>query len=115
MSNIFYDRVIDWEEFEAAVHTLTRDPVHRAELSRMADEILHHVMFHRILDLLPHHTHEYFIVEFKAAPHAEKHWQFLQTYEPEVEQHLRAAAIETHRKFLDTIHGKGYPAPEEER
>lgn len=104
MSRVFYDDIINWSEIEAAVATLTKDPIHRTELTRLADELFHYAVFTKILSLLPDHAHDYFVLEFRNEPHAERHWQFLRTYHPEADRHLEEAVADTHRKFIDTIH-----------
>lgn len=78
MSKVFYDHLVMVEELFMEIEVLEIDPVSKKEMKKMIDDIVHHKVLTRILDLLPKIYHKEFLERFYNSPGDLKHFKFLQ-------------------------------------
>lgn len=69
MSRIWYDHLIILEEVEVEINNLDLEAEEKEELHHLIDEMVHHRVLNRVLQVLPRHHHANFLVEFKKRPH----------------------------------------------
>lgn len=69
MSRIWYDHLIILEEVEVEINNLDLEAEEKEELHHLIDEMVHHRVLNRVLQVLPRHHHASFLVEFKKRPH----------------------------------------------
>ena len=104
MSHIFYDVYVDWPAAQTQLKAILENEEHVHEMEEMLDKITHHEVFSTIFSSLPNQVHAEFIEAVYKAPHAPEHILFIQRYDPDIEQKLRAAASDAHQRFFDAIH-----------
>lgn len=78
MSKLFYDHLVLLDDVFAEVEVLEIDVHDKKEIKKMIDEIIHHRVLTRILDMLPTPHHEEFLDRFYKAPSDVRHLKFLQ-------------------------------------
>lgn len=77
MAKIFYDHLVLIEDLFVEIDLLDLTAEEKKAAKKMADEIMHHRVFTRLLDLLPKEHHQEFLKRFHKAPHEARHLHFL--------------------------------------
>jgi len=78
MSKIFYDHLILIEELFEEIDQVEGTEMDKAELKKILDDIVHHRILSKILELLPEVHHVDFLERFHAAPFALDHLEYLE-------------------------------------
>ncbi len=78
MSKLFYDHLILLDDVFTEIEILEVESEDKIQMKKIVDEILHHRVLTRILDLLPKVHHEEFLDRFYKAPSDVRHLKFLQ-------------------------------------
>ncbi|HET7099339.1 MAG TPA: hypothetical protein VFI61_03850 [Patescibacteria group bacterium] len=71
MSKLFFDHLLSLDKLDHEIKKIAKTQEEREELWVLVDEIIHHKVFHLILDKLPRDNHEEFLEMFHKAPHDE--------------------------------------------
>ena len=69
MSKIWYDHLIILEEVDVELGKLDLEHEEKEELQHLIEEMVHHRVLDRVLQVLPREHHENFLQEFKKRPH----------------------------------------------
>lgn len=102
--HIFYDHLVDWKSVNQRLAEFSLTSGERDELLRLLDETIHFEVMKHLLDVLPLHVHEYFILQVKEAPHSHEQLVFVKQYHPHIEATISRVAGKSTARFLDTIH-----------
>lgn len=78
MSKIFYDHLVMLDDIFLEIDFLELSNREKKLLKKTIDDLFHHRLFTKILDLLPKEHHEKFLVRFHSAPHNIEHLKFLE-------------------------------------
>lgn len=71
MSKLFYDHLLNLRELDSIIKGMATTHTEREELWQKIDEIIHHKVLECILENLPQHHHEEFLVILHRSPHDE--------------------------------------------
>lgn len=77
MSKVFYDHLILIDELFAEVDLVELTSEEKKQAKKKIDDLVHHKVLTKILDLLPREHHEEFLIRFHAAPHDHRHLTYL--------------------------------------
>ncbi len=77
MSKVFYDHLTLIEEIFTEVDSAEMTVEEKKQAKKKIDDLVHHKVLTKILDLLPREYHEEFLIRFHAAPHDHRHLLFL--------------------------------------
>jgi hypothetical protein len=102
--NVFYDHLTDWEALDTQLQAYLPEARERAEVLRIFDATLHHVVMDTILQALPADLHELYVAGFRENPADPRHLIFLRQHAPTVDSLLEVATQTAQRQFIDTIH-----------
>jgi hypothetical protein len=102
--HIFYDHLVDWKSVNSRLAEFDLTSGERDELLRLLDETIHFEVMRHLLEMLPNHVHDRFILQVKEAPHSHDQLTFIKQYHPHVETTITRIASNSTGKFLDTIH-----------
>lgn len=78
MSKIFYDHLVLIDDVFLEIEVLEIDADSKKEMRKLIDDIVHHRVLTRILDLLPKVHHEEFLASFYESPAHVGHLKYLQ-------------------------------------
>lgn len=77
MSKVFFDKHVSLAKLERYIKKVTGSSDEKHELWQIVDEMVHHRVFHCILNELDAKHHEEFLVKLESAPHDESILEYL--------------------------------------
>lgn len=107
MAKIFYDHLIETHEIIAEIDRHKIDVVEREEIIQLVFENTHNRILHTILDNLPKHKHEEFLVRFHKEPHDPSLLDYLKKEVKNIEELIRKEATKLKKEiFADIKHAQ---------
>ena len=104
MSKIFYDHLIILEEVEVELNNLDLEHEEKEELHHLIDEMVHHRVLNRVLQVLPKNYHANFLIEFKKRPHDTALIDYLdEKIDESVEKHMKQSVQKHIREEIDKL------------
>ena len=105
MSKIFYDHLILIEDLFEEIDQIEGTEPDKAELKKTLDDIVHHRIFSKILELLPEVHHTEFLERFHAAPYALDHLEYLEEKtDQDITSELVLVAVTLKKELKNEIH-----------
>ena len=101
---LFYDHLTELDSVRPHLERYLPDVQHIDLVVDEIDSAITHEVMRVILDKLPHHKHEEFILAFKNDPRDEHHLVYLRQFEPEIETHIVRAGRSIRQRFIDAVH-----------
>ena len=107
MAKLYYDHLIIFEEVDVELGKLDLEHEEKEELHHLIEEMVHHRVMDRVLQVLPRQHHENFMHEFKKRPHDTALIHYInERIDESVERHIQEEMEKLKEEILEDLKGK---------